>query len=70
MRSCPHCAELREHLEWDGEAFVEYDVESDPAARARLASVAPELTVVPILVRDGVVAAVGWQGRGCRLAPR
>lgn len=69
MHSCPYCAELREQLEWDGEAFVEYDVERDPAARTRLAHIAPELTVVPILVRDGVVAAVGWQGRGCQLTP-
>jgi len=67
MRSCPYCAELREQLAWDGEEFVEFDVESDPAARERLAQVAPELTVVPILVRDGVVARVGWQGRGCQL---
>ena len=67
MRSCPYCAELREQLAWDGEEFVEFDVESNPAARERLAQVAPELTVVPILVRDGVVARVGWQGRGCQL---
>ena len=70
MRSCPHCAELREQLEWDGEEFVEYDVETDPAARERLAQIAPELSVVPILVRDGAVAAVGWQGRGCQLERR
>jgi glutaredoxin len=70
MHSCPYCAELREQLRWDGEEFVEYDVESDPAARERLGRVAPELTVVPILVRDGVVAGVGWQGRGCQLTPK
>lgn len=69
MRSCPYCAELREQLTWDGEEFVEYDVESDAAARERLARIAPELTVVPIVVRDGVVARVGWQGRGCQLTP-
>jgi len=68
MHSCPYCAGLREQLNWDGEEFVEYDVESDPAARERLAQVAPELTIVPILIRDGVVTGVGFQGRGCPLA--
>ena len=26
-RSCPHTADLREHLEWRNESFVEYDVD-------------------------------------------
>jgi mycoredoxin len=66
-RSCSFCAELREQLAWDGRAFVEYDVEADDAARARLAELVGASTVVPVLVEDGRVAQVGWQGRGCHL---
>lgn len=67
-RTCAFCAELREQLEWDGRAFVEYDVEADPDARARLFELAGGSTLVPVLVEDGRIAQVGWQGRGCHLA--
>ena len=34
--TCPYCSELREQLDADGLDYVEYDVEADAAARARL----------------------------------
>jgi hypothetical protein len=39
-RSCPYTSELREQLLWKGVAFVEHDVETDPAARVRLLALA------------------------------
>jgi glutaredoxin len=65
MASCPHTLELREWLEMRGIAFTEYDVELDASARARLQSVAGPQRVVPVLIEDGKVTQVGWQGRGC-----
>jgi mycoredoxin len=62
---CEHTQEMREWLEWRGVEFVEYDVERDDAARARMRSLAGGQRMVPILVEDGVVVQVGWQGRGC-----
>lgn len=56
---------MREWLEWRGQEFVEYDVEADPAARARLHTIAGGQRTVPVLVEDGKVVQVGWQGRGC-----
>ena len=67
--ACPFCAELRDQLDWDGKAFVEYDVEIDAQAKARLFSLAGSQTVVPVLVEDGRVLQVGWQGRGCAVGP-
>jgi glutaredoxin len=62
---CEHTEEMREWLEWRGVEFAEYDVERDAAARARMESLAGGQRLVPMLVEDGVVVQVGWQGRGC-----
>jgi glutaredoxin len=66
--SCPFTGELREHLIWNRVAFVEYDVEVDPAARERLAAILPGQLTVPVLVEHGRVKEVGWRGRGCSIA--
>ncbi len=67
--SCPYTAELREQLEWDGREFVDYDVEADAAAAARLAALTGGRMSVPVLVEDGGVVQVGWQGRSCLATP-
>lgn len=63
--SCPYTREMREWLEWLGQEFVEYDVEHDCAARERMRSIAASVRTVPVLVEEGKVVQVGWQGRGC-----
>jgi glutaredoxin len=63
--SCPYTSELREWLEWKGRDFTEYDVETDSEARERLRKLAQSPFTVPLLVEDGKVIQVGWQGRGC-----
>jgi hypothetical protein len=50
--SCPYTQELRESLEWSQRDFLEYDIDSS-------------LRTVPVLVEDGKVIQVGWQGHGC-----
>ena len=62
---CPHTSEMREWLEWKRSEFVEYDVESDPAARSRMRDLGRGQRNVPLLVEDGRVVQVGWQGRSC-----
>ncbi len=62
---CPYTQEMREWLEWRGTEFVEYDVEADAAARERMREVAGGQRTVPVLVEDGKVQQIGWQGRGC-----
>jgi glutaredoxin 3 len=56
---------MREWLDWRGRDFVEYDVERDAEARARMRAVAGETRTVPVLVEDDKVVQIGWQGRGC-----
>jgi glutaredoxin len=66
--SCPYTTELRESLEWKGTEFTEYDVEADAQARERMRALAQAPFTVPLLVEDGKVIQVGWQGRGCVVA--
>lgn len=62
---CPHTGEMRDWLEWTRSDFVEFDVEADPVARQRMREIASGQRTVPILVENGKVVQVGWQGRGC-----
>lgn len=62
---CPYTGEMREWLEWKRSEFVEYDVETDPEARRRMHEISGGQRTVPILVEDGKVVEVGWQGHGC-----
>jgi glutaredoxin 3 len=67
-RSCPYTAEMRAQLEWDGIEFIEYDVEHDATSLQRLAQITQGSTSVPVLVEDGHVSMIGWQGRTCFVA--
>jgi len=62
---CPYTQEMRDWLEFRGCEFVEYDVESDAAALERMKVLAGGQRAVPVLVEDGRVVEVGWQGRSC-----
>jgi glutaredoxin 3 len=63
--NCPHCAAAREDLEWRGVEFVEYDVERDAAARARLREITGGNRMVPVIIEEGKPVQVGWMGQGC-----
>jgi glutaredoxin len=62
---CPYTSEMREWLEWNGREFKEYDIETDSQARERLRLLAQAPFTVPLLVENGKVIQVGWQGRSC-----
>ena len=62
---CPYTQELRDWLEWTRREFREYDVEADADANARLMALDGGARSVPVLVEDGRVIQVGWQGRSC-----
>jgi len=66
--SCHYTAEMREWLEWNGREFVEYDVERDAAALERMRAATGGQCTVPVLLEDGKVVQIGWQGRGCFVA--
>ena len=62
---CPYTSEMREWLQWTGSEFTEYDIEIDIQARERMRQLVKAPYTVPLLVADGEVIQVGWQGRGC-----
>ena len=62
---CQHTQEMREWLEFRRCEFVEYDVESDTVARERMRELAGSQRNVPLLVENGRVIQVGWQGHSC-----
>jgi glutaredoxin 3 len=62
---CPHCAAAREDLEWRGIEYVEYDVEQDAEARARLVELTGGAPRVPVLLEAGKPVRIGWEGRAC-----
>ncbi len=66
--SCPFTRDAREALEWKRLPFVEHDVEADAGALARLLALTGQ-RAVPVLVEDGRVVEVGWQGRSCYVGP-
>jgi glutaredoxin 3 len=63
--ACPFTRDMREWLELRGTDFVEYDVETDRAARDRMRTLVGAQRTVPVLAEDGAVVQIGWQGRGC-----
>ena len=67
--SCPYTRDMREALEWNGREFVEYDVEADAEALKRLHAATGQ-RMVPVLIEDGKVTELGWQGRGCVIADK
>ena len=62
---CPYTQDMRDWLELSRREFDEYDVEADPEARRRMRELDSGLRKVPVLVEDGKVVHVGWQGHGC-----
>ena len=66
--ACPFTRDVREALEWKRRVFVEYDVEADTDALDRLTALTGQ-RAVPVLVEDGRVVQVGWQGRCCFVGP-
>jgi glutaredoxin 3 len=63
--SCPFTQELRDWLDWKGRDFVEYDVEADADALKRMQILTEGQRTVPVLIENGKVVQIGWQGRGC-----
>ena len=62
---CPYSEAAREDLEWRGIDFVEYDVEKDQEARARMLELTGGTRTVPVIFGRGKPVQVGWMGRGC-----
>ncbi len=67
--TCPFTAELREELDWQGRAYLEFDVDADPEALARVRALTTGALAVPVLVESGRVLQIGYHGRSCYVSP-
>jgi glutaredoxin 3 len=63
--TCPYTAELREELDWQGREYVEFDIETDAEALARVRALTAGAVAVPVLVENGQVLQIGYHGRSC-----
>lgn len=63
--SCPYTAQLRDDLIWRNVAFVEYDVERDEDALARMLQLSHGDRLVPLLADGERIVQAGYEGRGC-----
>ena len=64
-KHCQYTAELMEELEWQGETFSYFDVDEDANALSRMLALTQNARNVPVLVENGKVKAIGYQGRSC-----
>ena len=62
---CPYSEAAREHLDWRGVDFIEYDVERDEEALGRMLELTGGNRTVPVIFEEGKPVQVGWMGRGC-----
>jgi glutaredoxin len=58
---CPHCAAAKDDLQQQGIAYVEHNVQADPAALRRMQDLNGGRRHVPTIVKDGQVT-VGFRG--------
>jgi glutaredoxin 3 len=65
---CPYTEEMRDWLEFRRCEFTEYDVDEDVEALARMNALTNGQRMVPVLVEDGNVTHIGWQGHGCAVS--
>jgi glutaredoxin 3 len=60
---CPYCRAAMEHYRKEGIHFKEVDVSSDPAAKTLIREQF-SAAKVPVIVRDGKLVEIGFNGGG------
>ena len=67
--TCPYTRDMREWLEMRGAGLRRVRCRGRPGARANGSAPSPgRQRTVPVLVDEGAVVQVGWQGRGCTVS--
>ena len=61
---CPHCAKAREFYNARGIAFEDLNAQDDMKLRAEMFSFSDGDPTVPVIVEDGRLKQIGWEGRG------
>lgn len=61
---CPYCAKAREFYTERGIAFAELNAQDNMEFRREMLSISDGDPTVPVIVEDGRLKQIGWEGRG------
>jgi glutaredoxin len=61
---CPYCAKARESYTAQGIAFEELNAQDNLKFREEMLSITDGDPTVPVIVEDGRLKQIGWEGRG------
>lgn len=61
---CPYCEKAREYYTSQGIAFEDLNAQDNLSYRADMLSITNGDPTVPVIVEDGRLKEIGWEGRG------
>ena len=61
---CPYCAKAREHYNARGIAFEEFNAQDNLKFREEMLSITDGDPTVPVIVENGRLKQIGWEGLG------
>ena len=61
---CPYCAQAMTWYRDQGMDFIEKDAQDNLANRREMFSFSDDDPTVPVIVVDGKLKEIGWEGRG------
>jgi glutaredoxin len=61
---CPYCAKAREHYTQRGIPFQEFNAQDNMRFREEMLAISKGDPTVPVIVEDGRLKQIGWEGRG------
>jgi glutaredoxin len=61
---CPYCAKAREHYTVNGIDFEDRNAQDNLEYRQEMFYYSDGDPTVPVIVQDGKLQQIGWQGRG------
>jgi glutaredoxin 3 len=61
---CPHCAKAKDWYNAAGIAFTEKNAQDNRAYRAEMFAFSNNDPTVPVIIEDGALKQIGWEGRG------
>jgi glutaredoxin 3 len=61
---CPYCAKARDHYTQHGIAFEDRNAQDNMDYRKEMLAFSDGDPTVPVIVENGQLKEIGWQGRG------
>jgi glutaredoxin len=61
---CPYCEKARQFYNGKGIAFEDLNAQDDPKYRKEMLGLTGGDLTVPVIVEDGKLKEIGWEGRG------